>query len=40
VGGVKTYKEEGREGIQKGRETSREERTMILTSRRQISSNI
>jgi hypothetical protein len=40
VGGVKTYKEEGRDGIQKERKTSREEKTMILTTRRQITSNI
>ena len=39
-GGVKTYKEEGRDGIQKERKTSREEKTMILTTRRQITSNI
>ncbi len=39
-GGLKRYKEEGREGIQKGRKTSREERPMILTSRRKITSNI
>jgi hypothetical protein len=37
---VNRYKQGGREGIQKGRKTSREERPMILTSRRQITSNI